>query len=153
MSDVDTLSCIVFGRPLSTRTSAEQIGLLTQVAGLLLTRGKASGFQEQLKTRLGLSTLDIRSGSSGLPGSIGYKKVGGSLSQNTSATTQGSDVSETLIAVGKYLTPQLYLSYGRSLFTGNNIFSLRYDITRRWQLETVTGAESGVDLYYRIYFK
>ena len=153
LPDVDILSYIVFGRALSTRTDAEQIGVLAQTAGLLLSRGNAASLQEKLKNTFGLSTLDIQSGSAGPPGSIGYQKIGGSLSQYQTASGQTKDISETLVSVGKYLTPQLYLSYGRSLFTGSNIFSLRYDISRRWQLETVTGTESGVDLYYKIYFK
>lgn len=153
LSDVDILSYIVFGHALSTRTNAEQIGVLAQAAGLLLSRGKAASFQETLKEVFGLSTLDIQSGRVGPPGSIGYTKTGGNLSQYQTVSGQTKDVSETLVSVGKYLTPQLYLSYGRSLFSGSNVFSLRYDISRRWQLETVTGTESGVDLYYKIFFK
>jgi translocation and assembly module TamB len=153
MSDVDILSCIVFGRPLSTRSSAEQIGVLAQAASLLLTRGKASGIQDTLKKQFGLSTLDIQSRNSGPAGSIGYKKINGGILPTGNVAGNSADVADTLVAVGKYLTPQLYLSYGRSLLTGNNIFSLRYDITKKWQLETVTGTESGVDLYYKIDFK
>lgn len=153
LSDVDILSYIVFGHALSTRTSAEQVGMLAQAAGLLLSRGRAASFQKTLKETFGLSTLDIQSGSAGPPGSIGYIKSGGNLVQYQSVSGQTKDISETLVSVGKYLTPQLYLSYGRSLFTGSNIFSLRYDISRSWQIETVTGTESGVDLYYKIFFK
>ena len=143
MSEVDTLSYIVFGHPLSNRSSAEQISTLAQAAGFLLSRGKAAGLQEQLKKKLGLSTLDIQSRDMGPAGSIGYKKIDGDLSPPGATTEQGNNVSETFVAVGKYLTPQLYLSYGRSLFTENNLFSLRYDISKRWQIETVTGTESG----------
>ena len=57
-----------------------------------------------------------------------------------------------MLTVGKYLTPQLYFSYGRSLFTGGNLFRLRYDLFKQWQIETQTGSESGVDLYYKIEF-
>jgi translocation and assembly module TamB len=57
-----------------------------------------------------------------------------------------------MLTVGKYLTPELYFSYGRSLFTGGNLFRLRYDLSRRWQIETQKGSESGADLYYKIEF-
>lgn len=57
-----------------------------------------------------------------------------------------------MVTIGKYLTPQIYVSYGRSLFTNNNLFLLRYDITRRWQIETQTGEASGLDVYYKIEF-
>jgi translocation and assembly module TamB len=54
--------------------------------------------------------------------------------------------------VGKYLTPELYISYGRSLFSGGNLFFLRYDISKSWQVETQTGQTSGVDIYYKLEF-
>ncbi|MBW6485452.1 MAG: translocation/assembly module TamB domain-containing protein [Syntrophobacterales bacterium] len=153
MSDVDILSYVVFGHSLSSRSNAEQIGLLAQAAGLLLSQGKASGIQDKLKKQFGLSTLDIQSKNSGLAGSIGYKKINGSILPAGDGSGKVNDAADTIVAVGKYLTPQLYLSYGRSLFTGKNIFSLRYSISERWQIETVTGTESGADLYYKIDFK
>jgi translocation and assembly module TamB len=58
-----------------------------------------------------------------------------------------------MLTMGKFLTPQLYISYGRSLFTGNSLFLLRYDIFKHWQIETQTGSESGADIYYKIEFK
>ena len=58
-----------------------------------------------------------------------------------------------MLTVGKYLTPQLYISYGRSLFTGGNLFRMRYDISKHWQVQSETGSESGADLYYKIDFK
>lgn len=60
--------------------------------------------------------------------------------------------SESLLIVGKYLTPQLYLSYGRSLFTGGSLLRLRYDIFKHWQIETQAGSESGGDIFYKIDF-
>ena len=44
------------------------------------------------------------------------------------------------------------MSYGRSLFSGGNLFFLRYDISKNWQVETQTGQTSGVDIYYKIEF-
>ena len=68
--------------------------------------------------------------------------------------TQQAGITETVLTVGKYLTPQLYISYGKSLFTGNNLFRLRYDIFKQWQIETQSGSgESGADLFYKLEFK
>jgi translocation and assembly module TamB len=64
-----------------------------------------------------------------------------------------SGITETVLTVGKYLTPKLYISYGKSLFTGSNLFLMRYDIFKKWQIETQTGNESGVDLFYKLEFK
>ena len=60
---------------------------------------------------------------------------------------------QSTLTVGKYLTPKLYLSYGRSLVSGGNLFQLRYDVLKHWQIETQNGSESGADLYYKLEFK
>ena len=107
--------------------------------------------QEQIKNRLGLSTLELQSDSADTAGRMGYKEIP-SAPAGVAPAKQAAGVSQTMLTVGKYLTPQLYFSYGRSLFTGGNLFRLRYDLFKRWQIETQTGSESGVDLYYKIEF-
>jgi translocation and assembly module TamB len=64
--------------------------------------------------------------------------------------TGEGEVARSLVTVGKYLSPELYVSYGRSLFTGANLFRLRYEFTKNWELETKSGEKSSVDLYYTI---
>ena len=64
----------------------------------------------------------------------------------------GDEIAKTTVSLGKYLTRKLYVSYGRSIFTGVNIFRLRYDFSRQFQLETQAGAETGADLYYKVRF-
>ncbi|MDA8124771.1 MAG: translocation/assembly module TamB domain-containing protein [Deltaproteobacteria bacterium] len=151
MPEVDILSYIVFGHPMSNSSSQEQAGMMAQAAGVLLSKGKSALLQEQIKNRLGLSTLEFQSGSAGAAGRMGYKEIP-SAPTGAAAAGQAASVSQTMLTVGKYLTPRLYFSYGRSLFTGGNLFRLRYDLFKQWQIETQTGTESGVDLYYRIDF-
>ena len=81
-------------------------------------------------------------------GLMGYKE----LPVTPSGAPAKPVVGQSQVTVGKYLTPKLYFSYGRSLSTGGNLFLLRYDLLRHWQLETQSGAESGVDLYYKLEF-
>ncbi|MCE5262547.1 MAG: translocation/assembly module TamB domain-containing protein [Deltaproteobacteria bacterium] len=151
MPDVDILSYIVFGRALgSSSTTMEQAGMMAQVASVLLSRGQSVALQEQIKNRLGLSTLEIQSDST-QAARMGYREIPSAPARVAPAATSGS-VSQTVLTVGKYLTPELYFSYGRSLFTGGNLFRLRYDLSRQWQIETQTGSESGGDIYYRIEF-
>lgn len=151
MPDVDILSYILFGHAVGTGGTAEQAAMMAQMASALLSRGQSVALQEQIKNRLGLSTLEIRGSDSTSSGLMGYKELpvapAGVPSAKTATTT-----SEAIVTVGKYLTPQLYFSYGRSLFTGSNLFRLRYDLFKQWQIETQTGSESGVDLYYKIEF-
>ena len=150
MPDVDTLAYIVFGHPLGNGNSGEQAVMMAQVAGALLSRGQSVALQEQIKNRLGLSTLEIQT-TGEAPGRSGYKPIPVAPA-GVAPARKAADISQTMLTVGKYLTPQLYFSYGRSLFTGGNLFRLRYDIFKQWQIETQTGSESGVDLYYKIDF-
>jgi translocation and assembly module TamB len=126
MGDTDILAYIVLGHPLGS--SSEQASLVARAAGFLFSTSQAAIFQHQLKQRLGLDTLDIESGTSG-------------------------GVSRSLVTVGKYLAPNLYISYGRSLFTDSNLFRVRYDLSKHWQVETQSGNESGADIFYKIDFK
>jgi translocation and assembly module TamB len=151
LPDVDILAYIVLGRPLNNSSSSEQAGMMAQVASVLLSRGQSVVLQEQIKNRLGLSTLELQSGGAEAAGRMGYKEIP-TAPAGVAPVKQVGDTSQTMLTVGKYLTPQLYFSYGRSLFTGGNLFRLRYDIFKRWQIETQTGTESGVDLYYKIEF-
>jgi translocation and assembly module TamB len=151
MPDIDVLAYIVLGHPLGS--SGQQAGLVAQAAGALLTSSQATVLQEQIKNHLGLSTLEIQEGVGGTGSPMGYKPLQVSA-PGTIAATQQPGVTETVLTVGKYLTPQIYISYGKSLFTGSNLFQLRYDIFKQWQIETQTGSgESGVDLYYKLEFK
>ena len=150
MPDIDILAYIVLGHPLSG--NGEQASLIAQAASALLTSGQAGVLREQIQNHLGLSTLSIQGGVGSSTTSMGYRPLQ-VTAPGTIPADQQPGITETIVTAGKYLTPQLYVSYGRSLFTGNNVFLLRYDIFKRWQIETQTGSESGVDLFYTFKFK
>ena len=124
MPDTDILSYIVLGRPMGT--DAGQADLLLVAAGALLAKGESTVLQDRLRRRVGLDVLDIQAG--------------------------GGDLTASVITVGKYLNPRLYVSLGHSLFTGTNTVGLRYNIGEHWQAESAVGEESGVDLFYKIEF-
>jgi translocation and assembly module TamB len=150
MPDMDILAYMVLGHPLGA--SSEQAGLMANAAGLLLSTGQSVVLQDQIKNRLGLSTIDIESGQQDAAARMGYKAIPVTPAGTAPAKQPDTGVSQSVLTLGKYLTPQLYISYGRSIFTGANLFRMRYDISRRLQLETETGAESGADLYYKMMF-
>ena len=124
MPDTDILSYIVLGRPMGS--DAGQADLLMVAAGALLAKGESTVLQDRLRRRMGLDVIDIQSG--------------------------GGDLTTSVITVGKYLNPRLYVSLGHSLFTGTNAVGLRYNIGEHWQAESTVGEESGVDLFYKIEF-
>jgi translocation and assembly module TamB len=125
MKDEDILSYIVTGRPYDRQSA--NLSFLWMGAGALLS-GESSGSLDQLKKKMGIDKVDIES--------------------------KSGDVSRSMITVGKYLTPQLYISYGYSIFDSEQALKLRYRFSKRWEVEAVRGSVGtmGMDLYYRIEF-
>jgi len=125
LPDTDILAYVVLGRPLDQQGGESD--LLMLAAGGLLSKGDSAVLQDKLKNTLGLDVIDIQAGD--------------------------GDVAGSMITIGKYLTPELFISFGQSLFTNTSQARLRYNISRRWDLESVFGVESGADLYYKIEFE
>jgi translocation and assembly module TamB len=63
--------------------------------------------------------------------------------------TEG-DLSEASFVAGKYLSPNLYVSYGIGLFDPVSTLRLRYILSSNWTLQAETGTATGTDLLYRI---
>lgn len=120
MAETDILSYLVLGRPVGSERS--ETGLLMTAAGALLSQGESVVLQEKLKNRLGLDVLDFSAGS--------------------------GNINDSTITTGKYLTPDLYVSLGYSLFRNTNEVKIRYSLTPTWEIESSIGSESGVDLYH-----
>jgi len=147
MPDMDILAYIVLGHPLGA--DSKQAGLLATAAGAVLTSQQAEGLLKQIQGYLGLASLEISSDVLEKSNRMGYKR----LKVTPEGTGSSSpSASETFLAMGKYLTPELYISYGRSLFSGGNLFFLRYNLFKNWQVESQMGQESGIDLYYKLEF-
>ncbi|PID60747.1 MAG: hypothetical protein CSB44_09355 [Gammaproteobacteria bacterium] len=63
---------------------------------------------------------------------------------------QPLDSSGLSVTLGKYLTPDLYVSYGIGLFDAINTFNLRYSISEKLAFEAENGSGSSADLIYTI---
>lgn len=149
MPDTEILSYIVLGRPMSSGNK-EETGLLMKAAGTLLSAGQSVALQDQVKQRVGIDVLDFSAARGASYG--GYRKIDVTPNGAATGTATPTGIDETMVTVGKYLTPDLYLSYGRSLFSERNQVVLRYRLTKRLEIETQAGAELGADLTYRIDF-
>ncbi len=125
MTDLDILAYIVLGHPMGQGT--DDPDLLLFAAGALLTRGESVVLQDRIRGRLGLDVLTLEAGD--------------------------GDVTGSRITIGKYISPDLYISIGQSLFANVQVVRMRYTLTRRLELESTVGQESAVDLYYRIEFR
>jgi translocation and assembly module TamB len=122
MDQAEALSYLVLGRPLRQATSAEDQDLLGTAATAVSTAG-GDLLAKSLGARLGLD--DVGVGTS-------------------------RDLGAGALTVGKYLSPRLYLGYGRSLFDGSQLVSLRYKLTERFELEAQSGTrENKAGINYR----
>ncbi len=123
MKDEEILSYLLLGRPYDPKEG--KMSLLLVGAGGLLA-GDSIGVVDQFKGKLGIDTVDIQTG--------------------------GGDLSRSMVTLGKYLTPQLYISYGYSVLNDEQLLKIRYRVWKNWEVETWRGNEMGVDLFYRIDF-
>ncbi|MDM8568701.1 translocation/assembly module TamB domain-containing protein, partial [Thiotrichales bacterium HSG1] len=77
-------------------------------------------------------------------------KIGSEFGLDEAGISTDDGVENAAFVLGKYLTPELYVSYGIGLFDGSNLLKMRYQLTKRWTLESETGTQSGVDLRYTL---
>ena len=121
MAHSNILSYLVFGRPQS-EASGSQNAMLFRAATALGTSG-GNAFAKNISDAVGLDTL----------------------------TLDGDSPEETSLVMGKYLSPDLYVSYGLGIFDAVNTFSLRYSISDRLSLESSASSKaSSADLFYTI---
>jgi translocation and assembly module TamB len=62
----------------------------------------------------------------------------------------GGAFDQSSVALGKYLTPRLYVGYVLGLFDSSSVLVMRYRLTKSLSLETMSGDQQSVDLYYNI---
>jgi len=125
LDQTNILSYIVLGRPASGggATNINQQQMLAQALSDLALN-EDSAVSKALRDDLGLDTAGID-------------------------TSGGAE--QTTFMLGKYLTPDLYISYGVGLFDAENIFKMRYRLSKRFSLESSTSSgNSGVDLHYTL---
>ncbi|MGB5541620.1 MAG: translocation/assembly module TamB domain-containing protein, partial [Gammaproteobacteria bacterium] len=125
MPQSQQLSWLVLGRPLDGGTSDSQRSAM-QTAALMLGLSGGESIGKSLGEELGFDEVTLGS-------------------------NPGEGVTQASLLVGKYLTPELFVSYGIGLFEPVSTLSLRYALSRRWKLVgTASALESSADLIYEI---
>ncbi|GAB4358176.1 MAG: translocation/assembly module TamB domain-containing protein [Immundisolibacter sp.] len=120
MPQADILSYLVLGRPMQQAKGSES-DLLMQAAASVGLRGGGA-----LVRRLGQS--------------LGFDE----------ARLGGDGNGGAKLALGRYLTPRLYVGYGLALAEQTNAVTLRYTLTEHWLLEVVSGLTQTADLLYQL---
>jgi len=57
---------------------------------------------------------------------------------------------DTSVVLGKYLSPNLFVSYGISIAEAINTIKLRYTLNKHWSLKAEAGLEQSGDIEYKI---
>ncbi len=120
--DGEALSYLLTGNGLNQANSGQ--GADMAAAALSLGLSRSEPMLQDLSDRFGFDELRINAGDGG--------------------------IEETALVVGKYLNPDLYLGYSQGLFDPVGAVLLRLRLSERIEVESKSGIEQSVDLYYRI---
>jgi translocation and assembly module TamB len=121
MSEQDALAMLVTGRPLRATGSGDRDAL----------SGAASA--------LGIVGSDLLT--SRLRGSLGLDEFG---------VTNDTALDGEAFTIGKYLSPRLYVGYGIGLLTRGEVFTARFLLTDRLDIEASSGQTQRAAINYRI---
>lgn len=125
MPQSEQLSWLVLGRSMQTGTTDSERSAL-QSAALMMGLNQGESIGKALGKALGLDEVSV-------------------------SQEPGADVTTASLLVGKYLTPELFVSYGIGLFEPVSTLNLRFALSSHWKLEGSAAATgSSADLVYEI---
>lgn len=124
--DTEKMAWLVLGHGLEG-SSNQEFDTLQLATGFLLGQGESSTLQARMAEATGLDDVGVRGGS-------------------------GAGASGAALTVGKRLSDRLALTYERGLGNATNLIKLTYDLTGRWKLQTQSGSEDAIDLFYKLSF-
>lgn len=144
MSQTEQLSYLVLGRPLEGGPASESSALARAALALGIQGGNV--LTQKFGDELGLDQIGIESG----PGAGGGDTAADPSGGDDQAASGGATEQASLV-VGKYLSPDLYVSYGIGLLEPVSTLKLSYALSSKWRLVTESSSEqSGGDLFYTI---
>jgi translocation and assembly module TamB len=121
LPDSEIIAMLVTGRRFSQVGAQDSDALLGAVARLGINR--TQGLTNQIRDKLGLDTLAI---------------------ENT------ADINNSVLMVGKNLTPELFVRYGVGLFDSQPKIAVDYLLSERLKLQAESGEFQSVDLIYTV---
>ena len=120
MDTSEALSWLVFGRPLRSAQGSEA----EQLSAAAMALGAGGNLvAQQIGTRLGLDEAGIAES----------RNLGGAA-----------------LTVGKYLSPRLFISYGVALVGTGQVVTLKYLLTRGFDISIESGNESAASINWRL---
>ena len=122
LPEAEAVAYLLTGRGLDDAGAGEGVDIAGAALSLGLSRSEP--LLQDLSDRLGLDDLRIEGGDNGL--------------------------ADSSVLLGKYLNPDLYLGYTQGLFNPEGAVLLRLRLHERLELESRSGNEQSVDLFYKI---
>jgi translocation and assembly module TamB len=121
LPESEAMAILLTGKSTSSASEADAGMLLQAVVSLGVEQGPAITGQLARTFRLDVITIDSE-----------------------------SDLNQSSLLLGKYLTPRLYVRYAVGLFDQSNSVGLEYKLNNSFKLEAQSGVEQSMDLIYRI---
>lgn len=97
----------------------------------------------------GASGAAVQNAAQQLGGNLLAKSIGQKLGLEVGIEASAELGGASAFTVGKYLSPKLFVGYGRSLYEQLQLFIVRYKLTERYEVEATSGREQKVGVNYR----
>ena len=78
------------------------------------------------------------------------QQLGDRLGLDELSVNSEGGIEESSLILGKYLNPDLYLGYSQGLFNPEGAVLLRLKLSDSVEVESRSGNEQSVDLFYRL---
>lgn len=117
------IALLVLGQPIST-VGSNDMAMLSVAAGALLSPGDSVPLQTKIAQTIGLDSIDVR----------------------------GSGSTNYAVSVGKRINKRLVVGYEKSIVGLLNVGKLTYQLTNRISIETRTGSDNALDVFYGFSF-
>lgn len=121
LPDGEAIAILLTGKALDSASQTDASFLVETIASLGLEKGQS--VSDKIAKTFKLDTLTINS---------------------------ESDLMQSSLLIGKYLTPRLYIRYAMGLFDQISNVSLDYQLSKLLKLEAKSGKDRSVDLIYKI---
>ncbi|MGQ2964904.1 translocation/assembly module TamB domain-containing protein [Methylophilus sp.] len=122
-SNENKISLLVLGQPMSA-VGSNDMAMLSVAASALLSQGDSVSLQTKIAQTIGLDSIDVR----------------------------GSGATNYAVSVGKRINSKLVVGYEKSIVGLLNVGKLTYQLTNRISIETRTGSDNALDVFYGFSF-
>jgi len=122
LPDAEALAYLLTGNGLSQADKGQGLNIASAALSLGVSHGEP--LLQQFSDELGLDELRVESGENGL--------------------------EESSLILGKYLNPDLYVGYSQGLFNPVGAVLLRLKLSENLEVESRSGNEQSIDLFYRL---